>query len=166
MFDPAKSKFYNELMVGACKLLGLDSAIATEADIDAAMQKAGTLEDIKAAAKNEALLEVKSQMDDFTSRLNALETSVKEKDQTITTLNADIADKTAKLTAAEGDLKTKSDALTQSEDKLKDVAGKLSALQAKGLNDDNKDAPIYSLVNTDDIQPIKTDALDKRLGLN
>jgi len=92
------AKFYSEIMNGLSAFFGLEADDATEAELHQKIVEAGTLENIRAAALNEANAAVQSQMADFQSQLDALQSKM-------TALYDEVEEKAEKIEGLESDLK-------------------------------------------------------------
>jgi len=166
MFDVKNSKFYSELMNGFAKFFGLDAEKTTEAELDAELQKAGTLADIQANAKNEALLTVQSTMDDFSARLEGLEAKVTERDATIASMTATIQEKETELETLRADVAAKLTIVDAKEAKIKQLAGEVSALKTgkETQHDTNGGAADHYGSAANKVEAVEATELNKRFG--
>ena len=74
----ASLKFVSEMYNGLCHFFGSDAEETTEAELHQKLIEAGTLENMKAEALREANDAVQSQMADFQSQLEGLQTQFAE----------------------------------------------------------------------------------------
>lgn len=167
MFDVKNSKFYTQLMTGWCKFLGLDANTATEAEVDSEMQKLGTLEEIKEAARSEALVAVQDKITSFEDRLTAFETTVAERDATIVELNQQVADKVAEITTLQGQVSEAETLLAANKAKIAQLAGEVSTLKVgKTVEQDQGGGEAdYQLNAVNKVQTVKSEEVNKRFGL-
>ena len=129
-WNASASKFYAEIMNGMATFFGLNAEETTEAELHQQLIEAGTLENIKAAALNEANAAVKQQMADFQTKLDALTTQVEG-------LQTDADAKAAKVGELETELETVKGQLTEKDTELaglqrqnQSLSGEVAGLKA------------------------------------
>ena len=161
IFNALEAAFYN--------FFGKSKETTTHAELDALMQNAGTLEQIQANAKNDALLAVQAKIDDIEGRLTAYETTVAERDQTIATLNADIEAKDAEIATLAASNTANETLIAANKAKITQLAGEVSALKAgkPTQNDEGGGDANYQVVTTqgNTVQvAVKATSVNDRLG--
>lgn len=163
MFDPGKSKFYTPIMTALAAFFGKDPEQVTEAELDQDLQGAGTLAAIQENARNEALLSVQSKMDGFETRLQGLEATLAERDETIEALNATVTERQNQLEALQAENAQHETIVAANKAKINELAGQVATLKAgKLVENDVAAVPNYESIN----QPIsvKAGALNERFG--
>lgn len=166
MFDVKNSKFYTQLMTGWCKFLGLDANTATEAEVDSEMQKLGTLEEIKEAARSEALVAVQDKITSFEDRLTAFETTVAERDATINDLAGQVESREQQITALTAQVAEAETLVNAGKAKIAQLAGEVSTLKVGKTSqyDEGGDDTDYQLNAVNKVQTVKAEGVNNRFG--
>lgn len=166
MFDVKNSKFYTQLMTGWCKFLGLDANTATEAEVDSEMQKLGTIEDIKEAARSEALVAVQDKITSFEDRLTAFETTVAEHVSTINDLTGQVESREQQITALTAQVTEAQTLVNAGKAKIAQLAGEVSTLKVGRTiqYDEGGDDTDYQLNAVNNVQTVKAEGVNNRFG--
>lgn len=172
-WNATASKFYSQIMNGMAAFFGMDAEETTEAELHQKLVEAGTLENMRAAALQEANDAVKAEMADFKTQLESLQTQFND-------LKTDAESKGAKVTELEADLENVRTELSEKEtaiaghlDKIKTLSGEVATLKA-GKPTDKDAKPDASLPITNDQRTgavtVSNDELEKayakHAGLN
>jgi uncharacterized coiled-coil protein SlyX len=166
MFNGATSKFYNQLMTGWCKFLGKNPETTTEAELDGEFQALGTLEEIKEAARSEALVAVQDKITSFEDRLTGFETTLAERDATILQLTGDVTAKEQQINTLTAQVTEAQTLVNAGKAKIAQLAGEVSTLKVGKTiqHDEGGGDTDYQLNAVNKVQTVKADGVNTRFG--
>ena len=147
IWNASASKFYGEIMNGLCAFFGLDANETTEAEMHQQLADAGSLEQIKETAKNEATSAVAAQMTEFTNSLAALQTQFDALKVDTEAKAGKIAELETQLEAVNGAIAEKETSIATHKATIVSLSGELAGLKAG--------KPIDRTTPTDDSKPIE-----------
>lgn len=123
-WNATASKFYSQIMNGMASFFGVDAEETTEAELHQKLIEAGTLENIRAEALNEANATVMAKMADFQTTLDGLQSQ-------LTDLQTDAQSKAEKVDELETELETVKGQLSEKDG---EIAGHLAQIQTLSGN--------------------------------
>ena len=124
------AKFYSETMNGLAAFFGLNADETTEAELHQKLIEAGTLENIKAAALNEANAAVMQQMADFQTKLDALTAQVEGLQTDADAKAAKVGELETELETVKGQLTAKDGEIETHLSQIQSLSGEVAGLKA------------------------------------
>lgn len=153
-------------MTGWCKFLGKNPETTTEAELDGEFQALGTLEEIKEAARSEALVAVQDKITSFEDRLTGFETTLAERDATILQLTGDVTAKEQQINTLTAQVTEAETLVNAGKAKIAQLAGEVSTLKVGKTiqHDEGGGDTDYQIAASQKVQTVKAEGVNARFG--
>lgn len=129
-WSATSAKFYSELMNGLASFFGLNAEETTEAELHQQLTEAGSLQQIKSAAMQEATAAVQAKMEDFSAQLAALQTRFDALETDAQAKGEKVAELEGELETVRGQLAEKETAVAGHVAQIKTLSGEVASLKA------------------------------------